>query len=80
MKKSELRKMIKEEIQNLTEENYGWQIERGKEWDAYEEALETFGAEKFANEMAKAMGSNELGETLEFIFRQWDYDSPYLEK
>ena len=80
MKKSELRKIIKEEIQNVTEENYGWQIERDKEWGAYEEALEAFGAEKLVKAMAKAMGSNELGKTLEFIFRQRDYDSPYLEK
>jgi hypothetical protein len=62
----------------IVKEDYGWEIQRGSEWEAFEDALEVFGAEKLAEELARAMGNQELGENLAFIFRNWDYRSPYL--
>jgi hypothetical protein len=60
-------------------EDYGWGIQRGKEWDAFEDALEVFGAERLVEELARAMETDDLGDTLSFIFRNWEYESPYLE-
>ena len=65
-------------VQLMKEDSYGWEIRRGKEWDAYVDALEMMGAEAMAHSLAKAMGNYELGEILAFIFRMNDYQSPYL--
>jgi hypothetical protein len=69
---------IKEYKSLFVKEDYGWEIKRGKEWDAFEDALEMMGAEEMAVSLAKAMGTRELGKTLSFIFRNYDYQSPYL--
>ena len=66
-----------DKIQTLNED-YGWEIRRGKEWDAFEDATDVFGAEEMAKSLALAMGDSELGEILAFIFRNYDYQSPYL--
>ena len=70
--------VLGETKKDLKEDNYGWEVQRGKEMDAFDDAMEMFGAEEMANSLAQAIGSDELGENLAFIFRNWDYQSPYL--
>ena len=59
-------------------EDYGRKIRRGKEWDALEDYVDAVGADYALNSIARAMGDSELGETLAYIFRNEDYESPYL--
>ena len=63
----------------MIEEDYGWKIQRGHEWDAFEDALEYFGPEMLVEEFARAMGNEELRENLAFIFRMHEYESEFLE-
>ncbi len=70
--------VLGEAKKDLKEDNYGWEIQRGQEWDAYEDAREVFGDEGLLDALVRAMGDNELGENLAYIFRANDYRSPYL--
>jgi len=63
----------------VLESSYGWEIKRGKEWDAYEEALEIFGAESLVDQIAQAMRKDDLGETIAFIYRNNDIESEFLD-
>jgi len=67
------------EARRMREGSYGWEIKRGKEWDAYEEALEIFGAESLVDQIAQAMSKDDLGETIAFIYRNNDIDSEFLD-
>ena len=60
-------------------EDYGWEIQRGKEWEAYEDYKEMAGADQVADDKAQQMGTAALNDALSYIFRNWDYRSPYLE-
>ena len=63
----------------LKEGDYGWEIRRGKEFDALDEFVEYVGEKSALDQLAQAMGTDELGENLAFIFRQNDFsDSSYL--
>jgi len=62
----------------ILNESYGWEIQRGKENDAFEDAKEAFGAEALLDELALAMGTDQLGENLAYIFRNNDYQSPFI--
>jgi len=74
----EEKKSPKRKAKKTIKEDYGWEIRRGKEWDAFEDAVDNFGADTVAEGFAGAMGTDELGENLSFMFRNWDYQSPYL--
>lgn len=64
-------------ISRRVQESY--KIKRGKEWDAFDEALEIFGAESLLEQFAKAMGTNELSEMLGYIYQMNDIeDSEYV--
>lgn len=56
----------------------GVEVRRGEEWEAFEDALEVFGADTLVQEIVRALDTNELREVLSFIFRMHDYESPYL--
>ena len=66
-----------DKIEVLTED-YGWEIQRGQEYAALEDAIEVMGAEEVLNSLAAYMKTDELNAALGFIFKNWDYDSPYL--
>ncbi len=70
--------VLGEAKETLKENNYGWEIQRGKERDAFHDAMEMFGAKEMADSLARAISSDELGEYLAFIFGNLDYQSPYL--
>jgi hypothetical protein len=70
----------KKESRKINEDNYGWSIISGKEWDAFEEYKEYVGSEHLLDELAQAMGTDELRSNLEYIFRMNDFtNSSYLE-
>lgn len=41
-------------------------------WDAYDTAKEYMGAEELCEALARAMGTDELAENLEYIFRMYE--------
>lgn len=60
--------------------NYGWNLISGTEYDALEEYVEAVGAKYALESITRAMPSQDLKETLEYIFRNEDFNSIYLEK
>jgi len=76
--KKELTKIISEVIDNHINEDYGWDIKRGKEQDALEDAIEMFGEKSILQQLVQAMGTSALSDNLSYIFRMNDYESPYL--
>ena len=64
---------------NEKNEDYGWEIIRGKEFEAFEEYVELVGEKHALDSIVRAMGTEELGNTLAFIFRNEDFNnSSYL--
>ena len=59
--------------------NYGWNLISGTEYDALDEYVEAMGAKAALESITKAMPTQELKETLEYIFRNEDFNSIYLE-
>lgn len=68
-----------EESKKLTEDNYGWQVKPGEEEALYEELCYAWGADDVNMQIVQAMGTQELGEYLEFICRMNDFDSVHFE-
>lgn len=72
------RNMINERV---LKEDYGWEIKRGKEWDALEEMIEIMGEKRALDSIARWMGTDDLGKAIAFIYRNNDIsDSQYLEE
>lgn len=64
-----IRKMSKRDIvKNNIKESYS-DIWSENAWDAYDIALEYLGADGLCEELAKAMGTDELANNLKYIFR-----------
>lgn len=68
-----------EESKTLTEDNYGWQVKPGEEWDLYYELCDAWGEEDVNKQIVESLGTQELGECLEFICRMNDFDSTHFE-
>lgn len=60
-------------------EDYGWEVSYDNIWNLYEDMKEYFGAEELLESIVRAMGTYDLGDTLTYICRMNDYESPYLE-
>lgn len=60
--------------------NYGWNLISGTEYDALEEYVEAVGANYALESITRAMPSQDLKGVLEYIFRNEDFNSIYLEK
>lgn len=54
-------------------ESYGWVVNPEDAWDKLELWKETVGAEAALDDLAKAMGTDELSSCLAFIFRDNDF-------
>lgn len=54
-------------------ENYGWVVDSGEAWEAYEFACEYMGKEYVDDAIVNAMSTDELAESLAFLFRNWDF-------
>lgn len=68
-----------EESKTLTEDNYGWQVKPGEELDLYYEMCDAWGEEDVNRQIVESLGTQELGECLEFICRMNDFDSTHFE-
>ena len=53
--------------------NYGWIVDSSEAMDALDLFVEYFGEDTALEELAKALGDNELKENLEWICRQWGF-------
>ena len=54
-------------------ESYGWYVDAGEAWDKLQLWIDTVGAEAALDDIAHAMGTDELSECLAFIFRNNDF-------
>ena len=70
---------IKKVKEDLKENNYGWEIQRGRVQEAFEEFIEYFGQENAYEQVVETLSDDDLKEALEFVFRMNDFnDSSYL--
>ncbi len=53
--------------------NYGWTVESNEASEAYELACEHFGEEDINRQIIQSMSSDELAESLAYIFRMNDF-------
>lgn len=56
-----------------------WTLDNNMVTDALEQYVNDVGYEYALNSITKALPTQELKETLEYIFRMEDYDSDYFE-
>ena len=63
----------KPEVKKEAGESYGWVVKSEDAWDKLELWKETVGAEQALDDIAKAMGTDELSSCLAFIFRNNDF-------
>ena len=54
-------------------ESYGWYVDSSEAWDKLQLWIDTVGAEAALDDIAHAMGTDELSECLAFIFRNNDF-------
>ena len=54
-------------------ESYGWYVDPNEAWDKLQLWVDAVGAEQALDDIAKAMGADELSECLAFIFRNNDF-------
>lgn len=54
-------------------ESYGWYVDSSDAWDKLQLWIDTVGAEAALDDIAHAMGTDELSECLAFIFRNNDF-------
>ena len=54
-------------------ESYGWYVDPNEAWDKLQLWVDAVGAEQALNDIAGAMGTDELSECLAFIFRNNDF-------
>lgn len=54
-------------------ESYGWYVDPSEAWDKLQLWVDAVGAEQALDDIAKAMGTDELSECLAFIFRNNDF-------
>lgn len=60
--------------------DYGWSLISGTENDALQEYVDAVGADYALNSITRAMPTQDLKEVLEYIFRNEDFNSIFLEK
>lgn len=60
--------------------DYGWNLISGTEYDALQEYVDAVGANYALDSITKAMPTQDLKEVLEYIFRNEDFNSIFLEK
>ena len=58
-------------------EDYGWVVDSSEAWEAYEFACDREGKEFVDDQIVQTMSTDELAESLAFLFRNWDYEEWY---
>lgn len=66
-------------VRKIKESNYGWSISSDNAWDALDAFVEAYGETYALESLAKAMGTDELAENMEYICRQHDFEGPWLD-
>lgn len=61
----------------MAADNYGWVVDSNEAWDAYNFACEYFGKEQLDAEIVEGLSTDELAESLAFIFRMNDFQEWY---
>ena len=69
----EFKKSISSKLNKKAGESYGWVVNPEDAWNKLELWKETVGAEAALDDLAKAMGTDELSSCLAFIFRNNDF-------
>lgn len=69
---------LKESKKLLKEEDGGWQIKYGEEWELLGELVEAWGSEYVLDQLAGSLGLEKLGEHLEYICRMHDFESEHF--
>ena len=71
----DLHRLINESVRRVMNEadNYGWVVEESEAQEAYDLAVEHFGEEELNKEIVGGLSSNELAESLAYIFRMYDF-------
>ena len=54
-------------------ESYGWVVDSGEAWEAYEFACDYFGKEYLDDQIVSGLSTDELAESLAYIFRMSDF-------
>lgn len=78
---SDLKNMVKESVKRIVKQrkklneanSYGWVVESSEALDAYDFACEYFGQEKLNQDIVDTLSTDELAESLAFIFRMNDF-------
>lgn len=78
---SDLKNMVKESVKRIVKRrkkmneanSYGWVVESSEALDAYDFACEYFGQEKLNQDIVDTLSTDELAESLAFIFRMNDF-------
>ena len=58
-------------------ESYGWELDSADAWEAYEFACEYFGKENLDDQIVSGLSTDELAESLVYIFRMNDFNEWY---
>lgn len=71
----DLRKIVKESVENLLNEaeSGGWVVETDEVDEAYNMAAEEFGTEELNAAIVRSLGDSVLAQSLAYIFRQYDF-------
>lgn len=69
----EFKKSISSKLNKKAGESYGWYVDSSEAWDKLQLWIDTVGAEAALDDIAHAMGADELSECLAFIFRNNDF-------
>ena len=54
-------------------ESYGWEVDSSEAWEAYEFACDYFGKENLDDQIVSGLSTDELAESLVYIFRMNDF-------
>lgn len=58
-------------------ESYGWVVEESEAWEAYEFACDYLGKETVDAEIIQGLSTDELAESLAYMFRMYDFREWY---
>lgn len=75
---------VMEEVEASTKvtaaSSYGWEVDPSEAWEAYEFACEVLGKEYVDNDIVTGLSTDELAESLAYMFRMNEFDEWYEHK
>lgn len=58
-------------------ESYGWVVDESEAWEAYEFACDYLGKETVDEEIIRGLSTDELAESLAYMFRMYEFNEWY---